>query len=208
MWNHFNDVRHLKRVDPVMRGLIERVGPCRLQRSRDRFGMLAKSILHQQLAIAAARTITERFCSIYGDGRFPTPEELLKTRLPRLRAAGVSPQKQGYLKDLARKAADGALKLRSLGRMGDEAVIETLIQVKGIGRWTAEMFLLFSLGRTDVWAVGDLGLQIAVKNAYGLRKNPSPQKMNKIAEPWRPYRSVASWYLWQSRRRELDVPRD
>ncbi len=192
-------VRHLKRVDPVMRGIIERVGRFEKRSLPPRFGMLTKSILHQQLAVAAAQTITGRFCALYGNGRFPKPEELRKTSPARLRSAGVSRQKAGYLKDLARKATDGTVKFSRLGRMTDEEVIENLTQVKGIGRWTAEMFLLFALGRPDVWAVGDLGLQLAVKEAYGLRKHPTEKRMVQVAEAWRPYRSLASWYLWRSR---------
>lgn len=192
-------VRHLKRADPVMRGIIERTGRFEKKPLPRPFGMLTKSILHQQLAVAAASTITRRFCKLYGNGRFPKPEELLKTSPAKLRAAGVSRQKAGYLKDLARKASDGTLKFRRYARMNDEEVIENLVQVKGIGRWTAEMFLLFGLGRTDVWAVGDLGLQLAVKDAYRLRKHPSEKKMIQVAESWRPYRSMASWYLWRSR---------
>ena len=192
-------VRHLRRADPVLRRVIDRVGPCPVKPVRDKFGMLTKSILHQQLAVAAASTITNRFCAIYGDGRFPRPEELLRTRPARLRSAGVSRQKAGYLKDLARKISDGTINFRRYARMTDEDVVENLTQVKGIGEWTARMFLLFALGRSDVWAIGDLGLQLAVKDLYGLRKHPSPKRMMQIAKPWRPYRSVASWYLWRSR---------
>ena len=191
-------VRHLKRADPILRRVIEQVGPCPVKPGRDRFGMLTKSILHQQLAVAAASTIVGRFCAIYGDGRFPRPEEVLRTPPRKLRAAGVSRQKAGYLKDLARKVSDGTISFRRYGRMTDEEVIENLTQVKGIGRWTAEMFLLFALGRPDVWAIGDLGLQLAVKNLYGLRKHPSPKRMVQVAKPWQPFRSVASWYLWRS----------
>ena len=195
-------VRHLKRVDPVLRCVIEQVGPCPPRRGRDKFGMLTRSILHQQLAVAAAETIAGRFCAIYGNGgngRFPKPEEVLQTHPSKLRAAGVSRQKAGYIKDLARHVSDGTINFRRYGRMDDEAVIENLTQVKGIGRWTAEMFLLSALGRPDVWAIGDLGLQLAVKNLYGLRKHPSPKRMVQVAKPWQPFRSVASWYLWRSR---------
>ncbi len=201
-------IRHLKQADPVLRRVIDEVGPYRQPRVRNRFGALVLSILHQQLAIKAAQTITQRFLRLYGDGRgrMPTPSELSATPARKLRAAGLSRQKIRYLKDLARKTASGAVPLERLARLRDEEVIETLTQVKGIGRWTAEMFLIFSLGRPDVWAVDDLGLQLAVKQLYGLRKHPSAEKMQRIAEPWRPYRSVASWYLWQSRRRIMGAP--
>ncbi|MFB3127031.1 MAG: DNA-3-methyladenine glycosylase [Candidatus Acidiferrales bacterium] len=195
-------VRHLKRADPVLARIIERVGSCRLERDRNQFGALVEAILYQQLALKAAQTIFRRFRQIYGNprGRLPRPEELRRTPVRKLRAAGLSRQKIGYLRDLARQVSDGALKLGRFGRMSDEAVIENVTQVKGIGRWTGEMFLMFSLGRPDVLPVGDLGLQIAIKNAYKLCARPSPAKMQKLAEPWRPYRTVASWYLWQSRR--------
>ena len=200
-------IAHLKRADPVLARAIAAVGPFRLKLHRNRFATLAESIVHQQLALKAAQTIAARVRQLYGDGRgrFPTPQELLRTPPRRLRAAGLSRQKVRYLKDLARKTASGALRLDRLGAMNDEEVIAALTQVKGIGRWTAEMFLIFSLGRPDVWAVGDLGLQLAVKKLYRLRKHPSPEKMQTLGEPWRPYRTVASWYLWQARRLTLGV---
>jgi DNA-3-methyladenine glycosylase II len=198
-------LRHLQQADPVLGRAIEKVGPFRLPRIPDRFGALVQAILHQQLALKAAQSITRRFRQLYapGDGRIPTPEELLRTPRSRLRAAGVSPQKMRYLRDLAAHAANGRLPLARLGRMSDEQVIEALTEVKGIGRWTAEMFLIFSLHRPDVWAVDDLGLQLAVKNLYRLRRHPSEAKMRALAEPWRPWRTVASWYIWQWRRRMI-----
>ena len=201
-------ITHLKQADPVMRLLIEAIGPFRLQRVPNRFGALVRAILHQQLALKAAQTITLRFMELYGDGRrrLPRPEEVWATPARRLRRAGLSRQKIRYLKELSRKVRDGSLPLGRMTRLTDEEAIEVLTQVKGIGRWTAEMFLLFSLGRPDVWAVDDLGLQLAVKQNYRLRKHPSAEKMCKLAEPWRPYRSVASWYLWQSRRRVIGAP--
>jgi len=198
-------VRHLKRADPVLEQAIEKVGPLRLPRIPDRFGALVRAILHQQLAVKAAQSITRRFCQLYGpgEGRLPKPEELLRTPRRRLRSAGVSPQKMRYLRDLAVKAANGNLRLDRLGRMNDEDVIAALTEVKGIGRWTAEMFLIFSLNRPDVWAVDDLGLQLAVKNLYRLRRQPSETKLRALAEPWRPWRTAAAWYLWQWRRRMI-----
>jgi len=198
-------VRHLKRADPVLGRAIEKVGPFLLPRIPDRFGALARAILHQQLALKAAQSITRRFCQLYGpgEGRLPTPRELLRTPRRQLRSAGVSPQKMRYLRDLAAKAANGKLRLDGLGRMSDEEIIVALTEVKGIGRWTAEMFLIFSLARPDVWAVDDLGLQLAVKNLYRLRRHPSEAKMRALAEPWRPYRTAAAWYLWQWRRRMI-----
>ena len=201
-------VAHIKRADPVLGRAIAAVGPFRLKRARNHFATLSESIVHQQLALKAAKTIAARCRQLYGDGRgrFPTPAELLRTPPRRLRAAGLSRQKIRYLKDLARQCASGKLRLERLARMGDEEIIVALTQVKGIGRWTAEMFLIFSLGRPDVWAMDDLGLQLAVKKLYRLRKHPSPEKMRALGEAWRPYRTVASWYLWQARRLTLGVP--
>jgi DNA-3-methyladenine glycosylase II len=194
-------LRHLKRADPVLRRIIERVGPYRLEREPNQFGALVESILYQQLALAAAATIARRFRRLYGKrGRLPRPEELRRAPARRLRAAGLSRQKIGYLRDLAGKASNGTLRLGRFGRMRDDEVIAQLIQVKGIGRRTAEMFLLFSLGRRDVLPVDDLGLRYAMKQAHRLRTLPSLARMQELAEPWRPYRSVATWYLWRFRR--------
>ena len=203
-------VRHLRAADPVLRRVIDRVGRCELRREheRDPFGALADAIIYQQLAYRAAQTIANRFRQIYAVGRngavrLPRPEELLATPLRKLRAAGLSRQKSAYLKDLAGKAADGSLPLKRIARMSDEEVIERVTAVKGIGRWTADMFLIFCLGRPDVLPVGDLGLQYGFKTAYKLRKLPSAERMTGIAEAWRPYRTVGSWYMWMVRREEV-----
>ncbi|MBI3405050.1 MAG: DNA-3-methyladenine glycosylase 2 family protein [Acidobacteria bacterium] len=202
-------VRHLKKSDSVMRALIEKHGPCKLKREYETepFASLVDAIIYQQISYAAAGSIARRFRALYGEngdaGHLPKPEELLKTHPRTLRAVGLSRQKSAYMRDLAGKAADGSLRLDQYHKMPDEAVVENVTQVKGIGRWTAEMFLMFCLGRMDVLPVGDLGVQYGFKMAYKLRKMPSAEKMEKIAEPWRPYRSVATWYLWQIRREEL-----
>jgi DNA-3-methyladenine glycosylase II len=196
-------VRHLKRADPKLRRIIERVGPYR-PRSRDEgehFDHLIRAIVYQQLAGAAAATIHGRLLALYGD-KAPTPAQLLATRPAALRRAGLSPQKLGYVIDLARKVASGSVALDQLPGHADEAVIEALTQVKGVGTWTAQMFLMFRLGRPDVLPVQDLGIQKAMRRAYGLRAMPSPKRMEKIAASWRPYRTVACWYLWRS----LDLP--
>lgn len=206
--SHRAAVRHLKRIDPVMRRIIERVGPCRLSDRvhTNRLRALVTAIIAQQISWAAARTVEARFCALYGcdstnlRSKYPRAEQILATPAPRLRAAGLSRQKVRYIRDIAARASNGALPLARLGRMRDEAVIECLTAVKGIGRWTAEMFLIFSLGHPDVLPVDDLGVQHAMRVAYGLRKMPSEKKMFEIGEPWRPYRSVATWYLWRSRR--------
>ncbi|MCL4523332.1 MAG: DNA-3-methyladenine glycosylase [Acidobacteria bacterium] len=191
----------------MLRSVIERVGRCglHLECERNQFGALVDAIIYQQLAYKAAQTIARRFRQIYsprveGPGQLPTPHELKRTPVDKLRRAGLSRQKIGYLRDLARKASDGTLTLGKFTRVSDEAVIENVTQVKGIGRWTAEMFLIFSLRRPDVLPVDDLGLQYGFKEAYRMRALPSATKMQKLGEAWRPYRSIATWYLWKVRR--------
>lgn len=192
-------VRHLKRADPKLRRIIERVGPYRPRRGDEgeHFDHLVRAIVYQQLAGAAAATIHGRLLALYGN-KHPTPAQLLATRPAALRRAGLSPQKLGYIVDLARKVAAGAVALDALPDHADEAVIEALTQVKGVGTWTAQMFLMFRLGRPDVLPVQDLGIQKAMRRVYGLRAMPSPARMEKIAAAWRPYRTVACWYLWRS----------
>lgn len=192
-------VRHLKRVDPTIRRIIERVGPYRPRPpgEGEHLDHLIRAIVYQQLAGAAAATIHGRLLALYGN-RSPTAAQLLATRRDRLRRAGLSPQKLGYLKDLARRVAAGAVPLDTLPGRADDAVIETLTEIKGVGTWTAQMFLMFRLGRPDVLPLLDLGIQKAMRRAYGLRALPSPARMEKIAAPWRPYRTVACWYLWRS----------
>jgi len=192
-----------------MRALIEKHGPCKMRREYETepFASLVDAIIYQQISYAAAGSIAKRFRALYGEnggaGRLPRPEELLQTHPRTLRSVGLSRQKSAYMRDLAAKAADGSLQLDKFQAMSDDAVIENVTQVKGIGRWTAEMFMMFCLGRMDVLPVGDLGVQYGFKIAYKMRKMPKEEKMQKIAEPWRPYRSVATWYLWQIRREEL-----
>jgi len=208
MSNYAKAIRHLKKCDPVLRSVIERVGRCELHLECEphQFGALVDAIIYQQLAYKAAQTISRRFRQLFasrdgaGPGRLPEPDELRRTPVRKLRSAGLSRQKIRYLRDLARKASDGTLALGRFGRMQDDAVIENVTQVKGIGRWTAEMFLMFSLKRPDVLPVGDLGLQYGFKEAYGMRALPSASKMQKLGEAWRPYRSIATWYLWKVRR--------
>ena len=191
-----------------MRRIIERVGPCRLaeRMHTNRLRALVTAIIAQQISWHAARTVERRFCALYGcdsmnrRSRFPSPEEILATPVRRLRAVGLSRQKVRYIRDIAAQAANGALPLARLGRMKDEVILERLTAVKGIGRWTAEIFMMFSLGRPDVLPVDDLGLQHAVRLAYGLRRLPSEEKMLELGAAWQPHRSVASWYLWRSRR--------
>ncbi|HEY3092574.1 MAG TPA: DNA-3-methyladenine glycosylase [Vicinamibacterales bacterium] len=190
--------RLLARRDPVLRDLMRVHGPCGLaaRQHTNPFKALARAIVGQQLSAKAAATIFSRFEALYD--AFPTPAQVLATPDERLRAVGLSSQKLGYVRDLCRRIEEGQLPLEVLERMEDEAIIEALTQVKGVGRWTAEMFLIFRLQRPDVLPVGDLGIVKAVQRAYKLRKAPSPDRLTRIGEAWRPYRSVACWYLWAS----------
>jgi DNA-3-methyladenine glycosylase II len=189
-------INHLKKSDPVMRSIIERVGPFRMQFSPPEFASLAESIVYQQLNGTAAATIFARFVALAGDPL--TPEGILKLTDEQMRAAGMSKQKTAYLRDLAAKTADGTLNFSQLASLTDEEIIEHLTQVKGVGVWTAHMFLMFTLKRPDILPTGDYGVQAAIKRHYKKRKLPKPHIMEKIAKPWVPYRSIASWYLWRS----------
>lgn len=191
--------RLLMRRDPVMRDLMRRYGTCGLADSQhtDPYKALVHSIMAQQLSSQAAATIARRFAELF-DGRFPTPAQVLEMPAERLRSAGLSGMKVSFIRDLAARVHEGTLHLASLDAMTDEEVIAELTTVKGIGRWTAEMFLMFRLHRPDILPLGDLGIVNAMKRAYGLRKPPTPARMMKIGESWRPYRSVACWYLWAS----------
>lgn len=187
---------HLTQADPVLAAIISRHGPCTLQPQRRYFTALAEAILSQQLSVKAAATIFKRFKEKL-DGRV-TSENILELTDAQFRAAGVSRQKMAYLRDLAVKWQNGVIVHRRLAKMRDDEVIQALTQVKGIGRWTAEMFLIFSLMRPDVLPVDDLGFRKAVQIAYKLRKLPSAGKIEQLAESWKPYRSVATWYMWAS----------
>jgi DNA-3-methyladenine glycosylase II len=218
-------VNHLKKSDPILRAIIERIGPCRMQFGPPEFHSLAEAIVYQQLNGKAAVTIFKRFAALAGEPL--TPERILKLSDEQMRSAGLSKQKSGYLKDLAAKTSNGALDFSRLSELPDAEVIAHLTQVKGIGVWTAQMFLMFTLKRENVLPTGDFGVRMAmfkhyldVQRAQALKKPssatksaaarkgrkrkiklPSPEQMEKIAKRWEPYRSVACWYLWQS----LDV---
>jgi DNA-3-methyladenine glycosylase II len=189
-------VNHLKKSDPVLRAIIERVGPCRMEFSPAEFSSVAQAIIYQQLNGRAAVTIFNRFTQLAGEPL--TPEGILKLSDAQLRSVGLSKQKSSYLKDLSEKTAAGTLDFSRLHNLPDDEVIKHLTQVKGIGVWTAHMFLMFSLQRPDVLPTGDYGIQMAIKKQYKKRKLPKPDAMAKIAKPWAPYRSVACWYLWRS----------
>lgn len=189
-------LNHLKKCDPVLRAIIERVGPCRMEFGIPEFSSLAEAIVYQQLNGKAALTIFNRFAELAGDPL--TPEGILKLNDAQLRSVGLSKQKSAYLKDLAAKTASGLLDFSRLPGLSDDEVIEHLTQVKGIGVWTAHMFLMFSLRRPDILPTGDYGVQMAIKKHYRKRKVPKPKDMEKIARAWEPYRSVACWYMWRS----------
>ena len=189
-------ILHLKKSDPILRAIIERVGPYKIEYGEPTFHSLAESILYQQLNGKAAVVIFNRFIEQTGDP--VTPEGILKLSDAQMRAVGLSKQKTAYLRDLAQKTKDGLLNFERLGGMSNEEVIEHLTQVKGIGVWTAHMFLMFTLRRPDILPTGDYGIQAAMKKHYRKRKWPKPKDMEKIAKPWAPYRSVACWYLWRS----------
>jgi DNA-3-methyladenine glycosylase II len=194
--------RHLRAADPVMRAMIDAVGPFTLRLDPDGFGILVRSIISQQISTSAARSIRRRVQELAG------PEGLNATTLAQftvdqLRSAGLSPHKASYVADLASKVNDGTVDLRQIGRFSDERVVEHLTQVKGIGRWTAQMFLISSLGRLDVFPYDDLGVRMVIRNNYSLDDLPDKKTALAIAAPWRPYATVASWYCW----RTLDLER-
>jgi DNA-3-methyladenine glycosylase II len=189
-------INHLKKCDPVLRGIIERVGPFRMAYGEPQFASLAEAIVYQQLNGKAAETIFKRFAALAGEPL--TPEGILKLSDAQFRGVGLSKQKSAYLKDLAQKTAAGVLDFSRLPELPDAEVIEHLTQVKGIGVWTAHMFLIFSLRRPNVLPTGDYGVQMALKRHYRKRKLPKPRDMEKIARAWEPYRSVACWYMWRS----------
>jgi len=217
-------VAHLKKSDPVMRAIIERTGPCRMQFSSPEFHSLAEAIVYQQLNGKAAETIFKRFAALAGEPL--TPEGILMLSDEQMRGAGLSKQKSAYLKDLAAKTSSGLLDFARLPELPDAEVVEHLTQVKGIGVWTAQMFLMFTLKRENVLPTGDFGVRMAMYKHYlevrrevrrdlqatkSAKKSsaakrsrkpriklPTPEQMEKIAKRWEPYRSVACWYLWKS----------
>lgn len=192
-------IHHLKKSDPVLRAIIEKVGPFRMEFDEPAFHSLAEAIVYQQLNGKAAVKIFNRFATLTGDP--VTPEGINKLSDEQLRSAGLSKQKSSYLRDMAERAIRGDLDFSRLADMTDVEVIKHLTQVKGVGVWTAHMFLMFSLRRPNILPTGDFGVQTAIKKHYKKRKMPKPVQMEKIAKCWEPYRSIACWYLWRS----LDV---
>ncbi len=189
-------LNHLRKVDPTLAAIIERVGPYRINYDEPAFASLAEAIVYQQLHGKAAATIFNRLTDLAG---LPlTPQGILKLSEEQLRAAGLSKQKSSYLRDLATKTQSGEVQFAHLPDLSDEEVTKELTKIKGIGVWTAHMFLMFSLRRANILPTGDLGIQMAMRKHYRKRKLPKPAQMEKIAKCWEPYRSVACWYLWRS----------
>jgi DNA-3-methyladenine glycosylase II len=201
--------RFLMRRDPVLGALIKTIGACGMadRQRKDHLSALVSAIVSQQLSTKAAATIFGRFVALFPDNHVPDAAAIAAQSDAALRAVGLSGQKVGYLRDLSARLMDGRLDLDELDALPDEQVIERLVAVKGFGRWTAEMFLMFRLHRPDVLPGGDLGIVVAIQRLYRLRKRPDAKRVLKIGEKWRPYRSVASWYLWQSLKPEVSTPK-
>ncbi len=194
-------LRHLRRVDPVMAQLIRRAGPytVKAERGVGAYEALVEAVAHQQLTGKAARTILGRFYALYGLDCCPEPARLAGTRVERLRACGFSRAKAASLRDIAARSLDGTIPpRRTLARMKNEEIIERLVEARGVGRWTVEMFLMFTLGRPDVLPVDDYGIRLGFKIAYGPRALPKQKALARHGELWAPYRTTASWYLWRA----------
>ena len=194
-------LRHLRRVDPVMAQLIRRAGPYTVkpERGAGPYEALVQAVAHQQLTGKAAKTILGRFYALYGIDCCPEPARLVETPDEALRGCGFSRAKTAALKDIAARSLDGTIPpRRALARMKDEAIIERLVEARGVGRWTVEMFLMFTLGRPDVLPVDDYGVRLGYKVAYGKRTLPKTKSLAKFGERWAPYRTTASWYLWRA----------
>lgn len=190
---------HLRSADPVLAAIIQRVGPYAMQYHEPTFRALVRSIVFQQLHGKAARTIFDRL--VQKAGGEITPDSILKLRPTQMRAVGLSKQKLTYIRDLARKTRDGMVEFKRFPQMTDEEIIAELTQVKGIGQWTAHMFLMFALRRPNILPTGDYGVRAAMRKAYGMKVMPKPRTMERMAKGWHPYCSIASWYMWRS----LDV---
>jgi DNA-3-methyladenine glycosylase II len=202
---HRRAIKHLRTVDPALGAVIDRVGPYKLvpRAEGTHFDHVVRSIVGQQLSGRAAQTIYGRVLGLKKGGR-PTPKDFLKFPDATLRAAGLSGRKVEYVKELARRTHDGSLPILKIHEMDDDAVIETLVSVRGIGPWTAQMVLMFRLGRPDVFPELDLGVQKAVQKLRRMRKLPTPKQMTRIGQTYSPYRTYAAWYLWRS----LELPEE
>jgi len=195
--------RSLRRGDPVLGAVIRRVGACELKRRGDPYRYLVRSVLYQQITGAAGRAIEKRLHAAFG-GRVPIPAQLRLAATETLRSAGLSRQKIDSIRAIATAFDERTLDGRRLARLPDEAVVDAVTQVRGVGEWTAHMLLMFSLGRPDVLPVGDYGVRKAARDLYGLADLPKRAELEALGEAWRPYRSVATWYLWRST--ELATP--
>ena len=194
-------LRHLSKTDPIMRALIRRVGPCTIdiRRRWSPFQSLVRAVVYQQLHGRAAAAIFERFCALFDGADFPTPERVLAMSPRRMRSAGLSRAKVRAIKDIAAKAAAGVVPTRRVvARLADEEIVTRLTEARGVGRWTVEMLLIFTLGRHDVLPVDDFGVREGYRRAYGKRLRPTPKALRLLGEQWKPYRSAAAWYLWRA----------
>ncbi len=192
---------HLTQADPILATVIDRVGDCQLhqvQQSGDVLGALARSIIHQQLSTKAAQAIHRRFLALYAELPQPTAEAILHTSDETLRAVGLSRSKVVYIKDLAERVLAGLPTLTELADLSDEEIIQTLTAIKGVGRWTVQMLLIFRLHRWDVLPVDDLGVRTGIRQLYQLPELPNKSAMEQLGQAWRPYRSIATWYIWRS----------
>ena len=194
--SHIKKIEYIKKSDPILAAAIDGIKLRALPKREDHFRSLVGAIVNQQLSGRAADTILERFVALFPRKEFPSPKDVEKMPVAKMRKAGLSKMKVNFLKDLAKKVLDGTVNLKEIGLWSDEEVIEHLTRVKGIGPWTAEMFLMFSLGREDVFSYGDLGLKNAIKKIYKFKKHPTIAQAKKITDRWRPYRSLGSRYLW------------
>ena len=189
--------KHLRKTDPIITAVIDRAGPCSLRPREHHFATLAGSIISQQISVKAADAIEGRLLKALGSGGL-TAEGIAALGDEAIRAAGISPQKLKYLRDLSGKVLDGTVHLAQISQLPDEEIIRELIKVKGIGLWTVQMFLIFSLNRTDVFPYDDLGVRNGIRNLYGYKSMPARRTAERIAAKWAPYRSVGSWYCWRS----------
>ena len=191
---------HLKSVCPRFRALITRIGPCTMEvEKREPYEALVRAIAHQQLHGNAARAITARFVALYPESPFPTPDQVLATDDAAMRACGFSAGKSAAIRDIAAHAANGVVPTRrAAARMTDEALIERLVVIRGVGRWTVEMLLMFTLGRMDILPIDDFGVREGYRRLHELDAQPKPKELGKLGEIWAPWRSVASWYLWRA----------
>lgn len=197
--------RQLSQHDPVLAPVIKHAGLCTIRPHKDYYGELVDSIIGQQLSVKAAATITKRFKDLF-DGKLPSPDQILMTEHESLRSAGLSNAKAKYVRDLAQHIVDGELELEKFDNLSNEEIISELVAVKGIGEWTAHMFMMFAMGRLNILAVGDLGIKAGIKKLYGLDHLPDANEITKIADKnnWHPYESVACWYVWQAKDNQVE----